>query len=66
MVERACTKIWVWAGGTDVRRGLQGLSKQLQTVLQEQPFSDHVFLFSGRRGDIVKCLWFDGDGLCLL
>jgi transposase len=20
----------------------------------------------GRRGDIVKVLWFDGDGLCLL
>jgi len=34
-------------------------------VLQQQPFSGHVFLFRGRRGDIVKCLWFDGDGLCL-
>ena len=44
----------------------QGLSAQVQTVLQQQPFSGHVFLFRGRRGDIVKCLWFDGDGLCLL
>jgi transposase len=42
-----------------------GLSAQVQTVLHEQPFSGHVFLFRGRRGDIVKCLWFDGDGLCL-
>ena len=42
-----------------------GLSAQVQTVLQQQPFSGHVFLFRGRRGDIVKCLWFDGDGLCL-
>jgi len=25
-----------------------------------------VFVFRGRRGDIVKVLWFDGDGLCLL
>ena len=24
------------------------------------------FVFRGRRGDIVKVLWFDGDGLCLL
>jgi transposase len=24
-----------------------------------------VFVFRGRRGDIVKLLWFDGDGLCL-
>lgn len=42
-----------------------GLSAQVQTVLQQQPFSGHVFIFRGRRGDIVKCLWFDGDGLCL-
>jgi len=33
--------------------------------LSKQPFSGHVFVFRGRRGDIVKLLWFDGDGLCL-
>ena len=43
----------------------QGLSAQVQTVLEQQPFSGHVFVFRGRRGDIVKLLWFDGDGLCL-
>jgi transposase len=42
-----------------------GLSAQVQTVLNEQPFSGHVFVFRGRRGDIVKLLWWDGDGLCL-
>ena len=62
----AGTKIWLAAGVTDLRRGFDGLSAQVQTVLQQQPFSGHVFLFRGRRGDIVKCLWFDGDGLCLL
>jgi transposase len=36
-----------------------------QTVLNEQPFSGHVFVFRGRRGDIVKVLWFDGEGLGL-
>jgi transposase-like protein len=59
------TKIWLAAGVTDVRRGFDGLSAQVQTVLNEQPFSGHVFVFGGRRGDIVKVLWFDGDGLCL-
>ena len=29
------------------------------------PFSGHVFVFRGRRGDLIKVLWFDGDGLCL-
>lgn len=61
----AGTKIWIAAGVTDMRRGFDGLSAQVQTVLHEQPFSGHVFIFRGRRGDIVKCLWFDGDGLCL-
>jgi hypothetical protein len=56
------TRIWLAAGVTDMRRGFDGLSAQVQTVLQQQPFSGHVFLFRGRRGDIVKCLWFDGDG----
>ena len=59
------TRIWIAAGFTDMRRGFQGLSAQVQTVLELQPFSGHVFIFRGRRGDIVKCLWFDGDGLCL-
>ena len=59
------TKIWIAAGVTDLRRGFDGLSAQVQNVLQEQPFSGHVFVFRGRRGDIVKLLWWDGDGLCL-
>jgi transposase len=59
------TKIWIAAGATDMRRGFDGLSGQVQTVLQQQPFSGHVFVFRGRRGDIVKLLWWDGDGLCL-
>ena len=59
------TKIWIAAGVTDMRRGFDGLSAQVQTVLHEQPFSGHVFIFRGRRGDIVKLLWWDGDGLCL-
>lgn len=59
------TKIWIAAGVTDMRRGFHGLSAQVQTVLQQEPFSGHVFVFRGRRGDMVKLLWWDGDGLCL-
>ena len=66
MIElRTGTKIWLAAGVTDMRRGFDGLSAKVQTVLNEQPFSGHVFVFRGRRGDIVKLLWWDGDGLCL-
>ena len=37
----------------------------VQTALQENPFSGHAFVFRGRRGDLIKVLWFYGDGLCL-
>jgi len=57
--------IWLAAGPTDMRRGMQGLSALVQTTLAQSPFSGHVFVFRGRRGDLIKILWFDGDGLCL-
>jgi transposase len=59
------TQIWIAAGVTDLRRGFTGLSATVQTVLEENPFSGHVFVFRGRRGDLIKLLWWDGDGLCL-
>ncbi len=57
--------IWIAAGVTDLRRGFTGLSALVQTALQQDPFAGHVFVFRGRRGDLIKLLWFDGDGLCL-
>jgi len=62
---RSGTRIWLCAGITDMRRGFRGLSAQAQTVLEQEPYSGHVFVFRGRRGDLIKLLWFDGDGLCL-
>jgi transposase len=61
----AGTRIWIVAGVTDLRRGFVGLSAMVQTALKENPFSGQVFVFRGRRGDLLKLLWFDGDGLCL-
>lgn len=61
----AGTKVWIAAGVTDMRKGMDGLAALAQTVLEQNPFSGHVFVFRGRRGDLVKLVWFDGDGLCL-
>lgn len=58
-------QIWIAAGITDMRRGLTGLSALVQTALEENPYCGHVFVFRGRRGDLIKVLWWDGDGLCL-
>jgi len=61
----ASTRIWIVAGVTDLRRGFTGLSAMVQTKLGQDPFAGHVFLFRGRRGHLVKVLWWDGQGLCL-
>ena len=62
----AGTRIWIAAGVTDMRCGFNGLAARVQTALDEDPFSGHVFVFRGRRGDMIKVLWWSGDGLCLL
>ena len=59
------TRIWLAAGVTDMRRGFDGLDAIVQEKLAADPFTGHVFVFRGRRGDLVKLLWWDGDGLCL-
>ncbi|HWR49660.1 MAG TPA: IS66 family insertion sequence element accessory protein TnpB [Bryobacteraceae bacterium] len=61
----AGTRIWIAAGVTDLRRGFTGLSGLVQNTLAADPFSGQVFVFRGRRGDLLKVLWWDGDGLCL-
>ena len=58
-------KVWLSAGRTDMRRGFDGLARQVQEVLGHDPFSGHVFVFRGRRGDLVKCLFWDTQGLVL-
>jgi len=59
------TRIWLACGVTDMRKGFDGLAAIVQLQLAEDPFSGQLFVFRGRRGDRVKLLWWDGDGLCL-
>jgi transposase-like protein len=47
---RTGTGVWIVAGVTDLRRGFTGLSAMVQTTLEQDPFSGHVFVFRGRRG----------------
>ena len=58
-------RIWLVAGFTDLRRGFDGLSAQVQTRLDANPFSGELYIFRGRRGDRIKVLWYSQDGLCL-
>ena len=61
----AGVKVWLAAGATDMRKGFDGLAALVQTRSGRGPFCGHVFVFRGRRGDLVKLLWWSGDGMCL-
>lgn len=52
----AGTKVWLAADTTDMRSSFNGLAAKVQTALEEGPFSGHVFVFRGRRGDLIKLL----------
>lgn len=59
------TRVWLAAGVTDMRKSFDGLAALVQQSMGHNPFSGHVFVFRGRRGDRIKLLWFSGDGMCL-
>ena len=60
------TRVWLAAGPTDMRKGFTGLSALVRDVLANNPYCGQVFVFRGRRGDLLKLLWWDGTGLCLM
>ena len=59
----AGVRVWLATGHTDMRRGFAGLA--LQETLKHDPHSGHLFVFRGRRGDLIKIIWHDGQGACL-
>ena len=61
----AGVRVYLALGTTDMRKGFDGLSVLAQEVLREDPFSGHLFVFRGRRGDLIKVLYWNGQGLCL-
>lgn len=59
------TQVWLAAGVTDMRKGFAALAAHAEAVLKQDPFAGHLFVFRGRRGDLVKVIWWDGQGACM-
>ena len=60
-------KIYIAAGYTDLRRGIDGLASIIKFNFQLDPYEkDILFLFCGRRSDRIKGLVWEGDGFLLL
>ena len=58
-------RVWLATGRTDMRKGMNGLALQVQEVLKRDPYNGHLFVFRGRRGDRIKALYWDTQGMCL-
>jgi transposase len=59
------TKVYLACRPVDLRNGFDGLAAKAQQIIGADPFSGHVFLWRGKRGDYLKALYWDGTGLCL-
>jgi len=55
-------RVWIATGHTDMRRGMNGLALQAQQALKRDPHAGDLFVFRGRRGNLVKVLWHDSLG----
>ncbi|MGD9803312.1 MAG: IS66 family insertion sequence element accessory protein TnpB [Hyphomicrobiaceae bacterium] len=58
-------RVWLALGRTDMRRGMSGLALQVQQALNRNPHAGDIFVFRGKRGDMVKIIWHDGLGMSL-
>lgn len=58
-------RVWLAGGVTDMRCGMNSLALKVQEGLGRNPHAGDLFVFRGRRGDLVKCLWHDGLGMSL-
>jgi transposase len=58
-------RVWLAVGRTDMRRGMNGLALQVQEALRRDPHAGDLYVFRGKRGDLIKILWHDGLGMSL-
>lgn len=60
------TKVYLAAGATDMRKAIDGLMVLVQDVLEQDPFSSHLFVFCNRLRDKIKILYWHNNGFWLL
>lgn len=58
-------RVWLATGTTDMRRGMNSLSLQVQQALGRDLHGGDLYVFRGKRGDLLKILWHDGLGMSL-
>ena len=57
------TRIFLALGPVDMRKSFNGLYAYVQSVLEADPQSGHLFVFTNRLRNRLKILYWDGSGL---
>lgn len=56
------TRIFLAAQPVDMRRSFDGLAEIVRHQLGDDPLSGHLFIFTNRRKNRLKILFWDGSG----
>ena len=49
----AGVRVWLACGHTDMRKGFDGLAMLIQETLKRDPHDGQLFVFRGKRGDLI-------------
>jgi transposase len=60
------TKVFVCKDPTDMRASYDTLFSKSKTILNQDPFSGHLFLFINSKRSSIKCLYYDGTGFVII
>lgn len=65
MLDLGQLSVYLSASPCDMRKGINGLSIDVQCVLESNPLSGHVFVFYNRARNKIKCLYYDRNGFAM-
>jgi len=60
--EHTIDKVYLHRAPIDMRKQRSGLAALVQEVMQQDPFSSALYIFTGKRRDRIKILWWDKNG----
>ncbi len=49
-------------GVKEMRKGFPANAAEAERMLKADPYSGRLFVFRGRCGDLIKMIWWDGQG----
>lgn len=65
LIPGSMLRVYIAIGNTDMRKAINGLSILVESQMELNPLSGHIFVFSNKRRNMIKILYWDQNGFCL-